>query len=390
MSLLQEALNACASLTRRVEYLEYDKVAQALEITKLKRRVKKLEKGNMVKVLKLRRLKKIGSSQRIDTLEDTVMEDTSNQGRMIDDLDKDDAVALMDDKEEEKKEEECKVCKSLSNLHTHITPILTHANHQSRSSTNIVVSRASDIYKIDIYIEVKDDQVQERQAKIYKIDMDDASRVLRMQEDELAKVQEVVDAVTTAKLITEVVTAASEIVTAVSTTISAAEPQVPFAGTTTAAPVRVAAASTRRRKRVVIRDPEEKSTTIIPADTKSKDKGKGIMVEEPNHLKKKQQVETDEEYARNLHEELNKDIDWDVSLEHVKQKAKEDPAMQRYQVMKKRPQTKAQAQKNMIIYLKNVVSFRLDYFKGMSYDDIRLIFEAKFNSNIEFPLKTKE
>nr|GEW05211.1 integrase, catalytic core [Tanacetum cinerariifolium] len=33
---------------------------------------------------------------------------------------------------------------------------------------------------------------------------------------------------------------------------------------------------------------------------------------------------------------------------------------------------------------------RLDYFKGMSYDKIRLIFEAKFNSNIEFLLKTKE
>nr|GFB67728.1 hypothetical protein [Tanacetum cinerariifolium] len=32
----------------------------------------------------------------------------------------------------------------------------------------------------------------------------------------------------------------------------------------------------------------------------------------------------------------------------------------------------------------------LDYFKGMSYDDIRLIFEAKFNSNIEFLLKIKE
>nr|GEX40222.1 hypothetical protein [Tanacetum cinerariifolium] len=46
MSLLQEALDACGALTRRVEYLEYDKVAQALEITKLKRRVKKLEKGN--------------------------------------------------------------------------------------------------------------------------------------------------------------------------------------------------------------------------------------------------------------------------------------------------------------------------------------------------------
>nr|GEV99799.1 hypothetical protein [Tanacetum cinerariifolium] len=58
--------------------------------------------------------------------------------------------------------------------------------------------------------------------------------------------------------------------------------------------------------------------------------------------------------------------------------------------MKKKPQTKAQARKNMIMYLKNIVGFRLDYFKGMSYDDIRPIFEAKFNSNIEFLLKIKE
>nr|GFA34763.1 hypothetical protein [Tanacetum cinerariifolium] len=65
------------------------------------------------------------------------------------------------------------------------------------------------------------------------------------------------------------------------------------------------------------------------------------MVEEPKPLKKKQQIEMDEEYARKLHTELNKDIE-------------------------------------------------LDYFKGMSYNDIRLIFEAKFNSNIEFLLKIKE
>nr|GEZ68574.1 hypothetical protein [Tanacetum cinerariifolium] len=253
MSLLQEALDACVALTRRVEHLEFDKVAQAIEITKLKRMVKKLEKGNRVKVLKLRRLKKVGTSQRIDTSKDTVMEDASNQRRMIDDLDKDDDVALMDDKEEGK--EEAKV--------------------------------------------VEDDQVQGRQAKIYKIDMDHASKVISMQEDNPAKVQEVVDVVTTAKLITEVVTAA----------------------------IRVAATSTRRRKGVVIKDPKEESTTIIPTDTKFKDKGKGIMVEESKPMKKKKQVEMDEE---------------------------------------------------------------LDYFKGMSYDDIRPIFKAKFNSNIAFLLKTKE
>nr|GFA90556.1 hypothetical protein [Tanacetum cinerariifolium] len=163
MSLLQEALDAYAALTRRAEHLEYDKVAQALEITKLKRRVKKLEKGSIVKVLKLRGLQKVGTSQRIDTSEDTMMEDASNQGSMIDDLDKDDVFDLMDDKGEEKKEDE-----------------------------------------------VKDDQVKGRQAEIHQIDMNHASKVLSMQEDEPPKVQEVVDVVTTAKLITKVVTAASE------------------------------------------------------------------------------------------------------------------------------------------------------------------------------------
>nr|GEY31591.1 hypothetical protein [Tanacetum cinerariifolium] len=235
---------------------------------------------------------------------------------------------------------------------------------------------------------VENEQVQgrqaESQAEIYIIDMDHASKVLSMQEDEPAEVQEVVDVVTMTKLITEVVTAASAI-------ISAAEPQVPIP-TITAAPIKVDIAPSRRRKGLVIRDPKEESTTssIIPTKTKSKDKGKAIMVEEPKPLKKKQQIEMDEEYARKLHVELNKDIDWDVAIEHVKLKAKEDPAVQRYQVIKRKPQTEGQARKNMMMYLKNVAGFKLDYFKGMSYDDIRLIFEAKFNSNIEFLLKTKE
>nr|GEZ39658.1 hypothetical protein [Tanacetum cinerariifolium] len=198
------------------------------------------------------------------------------------------------------------------------------------------------------------------QAEIYQIDMDHLSKVLSMQEDEPAEVEEVVEVVTTAKLITEVVAAASKSVSAASTTIPAVEPQVP-AATPTVVPVRVAAAFTRRRKRVVIRDLEEESTAKTPAETKSKDKGKGIMVEDPKTMKKKQQVKMDEAYARKLHEELNQDIDWDVAIDHVKQKAKEDPYVQ-----------------------------RLDYFKGMSYDDIRLIFEAKLNSNIEFLLKSKE
>nr|GEZ74617.1 hypothetical protein [Tanacetum cinerariifolium] len=56
MNLLQEVTDTCTALAKRVEHLEFDKVAQALEITKLKRRVKKLEGRNKVRVLKLRRL----------------------------------------------------------------------------------------------------------------------------------------------------------------------------------------------------------------------------------------------------------------------------------------------------------------------------------------------
>nr|GEZ71161.1 hypothetical protein [Tanacetum cinerariifolium] len=117
--------------------------------------------------------------------------------------------------------------------------------------------------------------------RLRKIDMDHPSKVLSMHEEESPKVHEVVEVVTTAKLITEVVIAASTLVSAANTIILAAEPKVP-----TATPVKVTAASTRQRRGVIIRDPEEESTVITLADTKSKDKGKGIMVEEPKPMKK--------------------------------------------------------------------------------------------------------
>nr|GEU97036.1 reverse transcriptase domain-containing protein [Tanacetum cinerariifolium] len=72
------------------------------------------------------------------------------------------------------------------------------------------------------------------------------------------------------------------------------------------------------------------------------------------------------------------------------EKEKEDNAVKRYQALKRKPQTKAQAKKNMMIYLRNVVGFKMDYFKGMTYDDIHTIFEKKFNFNVAFLQKTKE
>nr|GFB41989.1 hypothetical protein [Tanacetum cinerariifolium] len=106
----------------------------------------------------------------------------------------------------------------------------------------------------------------ESQAEIYKIDLDHTNKVLSMHDDETEppEVQEVVDVITTAKLITKVVTAACEIINASSVIITAAEAQVPTATTAvtlTTAPARVTAAPSRRRKGVVIRDLQEESTT---------------------------------------------------------------------------------------------------------------------------------
>nr|GEU78177.1 hypothetical protein [Tanacetum cinerariifolium] len=155
-----------------------DKIAQALEITKLKQRVKKLERRN--------------------------------KGRLIADMDADADVVL----------EEAK----------------------------------------DVVTDAKSDQDAEEEL-------------------EPAKLQDVVDIVTTTKIIIEIVTAAS-------TTITVADVPIP-AATTAVAPT-LTAAPTRRTKGVVIRDPKEE-----------------------------------------LEAELNRTIDWDEVIDHVNKKAKEDPAEKR-------------------------------------------------------------
>nr|GEV30960.1 uncharacterized mitochondrial protein AtMg00810-like [Tanacetum cinerariifolium] len=199
MDFLHTLLETCTTLTRKVEALEQDKVAQALEIIKLKQRVKKLEKKHTLKVFGLRRLK-------------------------------------------------------------------------------------------------KDDEL------------------------EPAELKEVVEVVTTAKLMTEVVTTVAATITAATTPITAA--------TIVAAP-----SAARKRKGVVIKDPKE----------------------------------TDEAYARELEAEFNKNINKDDVIEQVQKKEKEDNFM-----------------------LRNMAGFKMNYFKGMSYDDIRPIFDKYFNSNVAFLVKTKE
>nr|GEW37036.1 hypothetical protein [Tanacetum cinerariifolium] len=311
---------------------------------------------------------------------------------------------------------------------------------------------------------------------------DDKEKDREEDKTEPVEVQEVVDVVTTAKLITEVVTDASETVTAANAIITTAEAQVPTA-TLIAAPTRVAAAPSRRSKGVVIRDPEEESTTftIIPAKTKSKDKERAAkrrkLDEEVEELKRHLQIipnEDDDVYieatplarkvpvvdyqiieinnkpyykiirADDTHQlyisflTLLRNFDredlealWSLVKERFSttkpKNFSDDFLLVTLRAMFEKPDIHAQIWKNqrtvhgpanvkgwkllesygvqiitfrstqLILLVErkypltrftrdqmlnaNVAGFKMDYFKGMSYDDIRPIFEAKFNSN---------
>nr|GEU58844.1 putative ribonuclease H-like domain-containing protein [Tanacetum cinerariifolium] len=138
---------------------------------------------------------------------------------------------------------------------------------------------------VDVSLEGAKEVVVEKHADVDE-NVDD--------EGEPAELQEAAEVVTTAKLITEVVTAASATLTDVA-------PQLTIAATPT---LTTAPSAARRRKRVVMRDPQETtptSSTIIHSKAKSKDKGKGILKFNSNVaflMKIKEQM--DEEDSRAL------------------------------------------------------------------------------------------
>nr|GEX54032.1 hypothetical protein [Tanacetum cinerariifolium] len=134
---------------------------------------------------------------------------------------------------------------------------------------------------IDADVEIN---LEKTQVEAYNLDLDHQEKVLSMMdvnEEEPADVEEVLEVVKAAKLMTEVVTIAG-----------ATKVNVP-----------------RKRKGVTIQDPVE-TTTIATVEPKvqAKDKGKAILIEEPKPLKRQAQIKLDEEVARQLEVELNVDI----------------------------------------------------------------------------------
>ncbi|GKE96139.1 hypothetical protein Tco_1580994 [Tanacetum coccineum] len=94
---LKELMELCTNLKQRVLDLEKTKTTQQNEIASLKRRVKKLEQKKRSKTHGLKRLHKVGMSRRVESFrdEDSLGEDASKQGRMINAIDADKDITLV-------------------------------------------------------------------------------------------------------------------------------------------------------------------------------------------------------------------------------------------------------------------------------------------------------
>nr|GEX16303.1 ribonuclease H-like domain-containing protein [Tanacetum cinerariifolium] len=101
---------------------------------------------------------------------------------------------------------------------------------------------------------------------------------------------------------------------------------------------------------------------------------------EPNEV---EEVLEDEAFTRQFEAELNANINWDDVPEQVKRREKQDNTVMRYQALKMKLVIEAQARKNMMIYLKNMVGFKMDFFKEKGKNEIEEERSKRKGENLE-------
>ncbi|GJT89887.1 putative ribonuclease H-like domain-containing protein [Tanacetum coccineum] len=226
------------------------------EITSLKPRVKKLEKKGGS------RTHKVGRSARVISFDEASLgdqEDASKQGRKINDIDKDAEITLVHETQGRYGDEEM------------------------------------------FYICVLDDE------EVFA-GYDMAEKEINVAEKEVS--------------IADPVTTGGEVVTTASVEISTASPtKTVIADDLTLAQTLIEIKSAKPKvKRVVIGEHSESTTRTRPQQLPSKDKGKGIMVEEPVKMKKKDQINLDEELAFKL--QAKEEEEERLAREKLKEKKK--------------------------------------------------------------------
>nr|GEV84329.1 hypothetical protein [Tanacetum cinerariifolium] len=76
------------------------------------------------------------------------------------------------------------------------------------------------------------------------------------------------------------------------------------------------------------------------------------------------------------YEDKEENIDWNAVVDQVQERHLDN--IRKYQNLKKKPVSIAQARKNMIIFLKNMAGYKMEHSRGMTYDKVRPIFEREY------------
>ncbi|GKD35876.1 hypothetical protein Tco_1251385, partial [Tanacetum coccineum] len=157
-------------------------------------------------------------------------------------------------------------------------------------------------------------------------------------------------------------------------TVSTAEATLSTAGGTVTYSRRSAEKRSRKNKgKAILIEEEPKKKYKKDLEQEQLSYAEAIRIEEQMNEEQKAQIARDEEIARQWDEEERK-----RAMDEAKSTKKidwNDPAVIRYHSLKMKPKTIAQARRNMIKYLKNQGNYKVTDFKGMSYNDIRPIFE---------------
>nr|GEV67768.1 hypothetical protein [Tanacetum cinerariifolium] len=92
--------------------------------------------------------------------------------------------------------------------------------------------------------------------------------------------------------------------------------------------------------------------------------------------KKKDQRRIDQEYANAASKGVNAAEPTVFDDEEVQERHLDN--IRKYESLKRKPVLVAQAKKNIIIYLKNMVGYKMKHFRGMNYEKVRPIFEKEY------------
>nr|GEY41084.1 hypothetical protein [Tanacetum cinerariifolium] len=107
---------------------------------------------------------------------------------------------------------------------------------------------------------------------------------------------------------------------------------------------------------------------------------KGCMMRKLKKLQPEISKEKDDleraQVLQKQYDDKEENIDWNAVAEQIQERHLDN--IKKYQSLKKKPVSIAQARKNMIIYLKNMARYKMEHFRGMTYDKVIPIFKREY------------